>query len=128
MGLPQLFAGEWLLRGVGEPTRKSPALLSVSVQPPSFRSAAVVFAIVAVGPLPSKQVMALPYPTKSTICEFGSGQVLPKIDVPGCVKKTFPAGEIFIGGASGIGLKKGKKKSAGTDWPLELAGPNPIRR
>src|SRR5919109_783067 len=38
----QLRVGERRLRGVGAPTVKSPALLSVSVQPFWFRSAAVV--------------------------------------------------------------------------------------
>src|SRR5256884_8107736 len=70
---PLFRSGELLLRGFGEPITKSLALLSVSRQPPNFLTAAVVFPGFAVGPLPSKQFAALPYPTKSIMFVFGSG-------------------------------------------------------
>src|SRR5204863_5818853 len=52
--------------GAGAGLSKSPALLSVSVQPSFFRTPAVVFERVGAAALPSKKV-ALPYPTKSMI-------------------------------------------------------------
>src|SRR2546427_8963005 len=56
----QFPSGEAELRGLGAPTPKSAALLSVSTQPLPGRSAAVVLLSVAVGPLPSKQFAAEP--------------------------------------------------------------------
>jgi hypothetical protein len=55
-------------RGVGAPTVKSLALLSVSCAPADFLRAAVVLLSVAVGPVPSKQFapeVPEPKPTKS---------------------------------------------------------------
>jgi hypothetical protein len=43
------------LRGAGASTVKSAAFWSVSMQPPPRRCAAVVWASVSVGPLPSRQ-------------------------------------------------------------------------
>src|SRR5512133_1874608 len=42
VGPPHTLVGEAVLRGVGAPAEKSAALLSVSVQPPAARIAAVV--------------------------------------------------------------------------------------
>ena len=56
VGPPQPLAGLALLRGVGAPTVKSELLLSVSVQPPRLRRAAVVLERTAVGPAPSKSL------------------------------------------------------------------------
>jgi hypothetical protein len=53
-----------VLRGAGAAVMKSAPLASVSVQPPSRRSTAVVLLGAAVGALPSK-VPAVPKPTKS---------------------------------------------------------------
>ena len=50
----QLFV-ELELRGFAGETKKSVALLSVSVQPPAFLKSAVVLPGAAVGPDPSKQ-------------------------------------------------------------------------
>jgi len=71
VGPPHGFRGDALLRGFGAPAVKSPALSSVSVQPPTARSAAVVSLKSAVGPEPSKLFAELPYPTKSRILELG---------------------------------------------------------
>src|SRR5262245_1725470 len=60
-------AGSALGRGVGAPALKSAVLSLVSVAPPPARSAAVVLLSVGAAPDPSKQVAAVPYPTKSTI-------------------------------------------------------------
>ena len=49
----QLLAGELMLRGNGPDTRKSAALLPVSVQPPALRKSAVVLPGAAAGPGPS---------------------------------------------------------------------------
>ena len=57
---PQKNGSAVLLRGFGDPTLKSVAWLSVSVQPWLFLSAAVVLLRVAVGPLPSKQFVPVP--------------------------------------------------------------------
>jgi hypothetical protein len=51
--------GELVLRGFGVAATKSDALLSVSMHPPSFRKAAVVFDRVGAAPAPSKK-FALP--------------------------------------------------------------------
>src|SRR5215813_12450677 len=56
----QLFVGECEFRGVGAPTTKSLALLSVSVHPSVFLIAAVVLVVAAVGPVPSKQFAVVP--------------------------------------------------------------------
>jgi len=48
-------SGDDVLRGAGAPAAKSAALLSVSVQPPSARKAAVVLLSVGAAPLPSKK-------------------------------------------------------------------------
>src|SRR5690348_3157308 len=56
-----------VLRGLGAPTAKSVLLLSVSVAPAALRKAAVVLESVAVGPVPSKQFVPVPYPARSTI-------------------------------------------------------------
>ena len=71
VGLAHEFGGDALLRGFGAPAAKSPALSSVSVQPPAARSAAVVLLKFAVGPEPSKLFAALPYPTKSRMSGLG---------------------------------------------------------
>ncbi len=55
VGPPQKCAGEALLRGLGGPIVKSARLLSVSMQPPSLRSAAVVLVSAPVA-APSKHV------------------------------------------------------------------------
>src|SRR6266496_3754850 len=55
VGPPQTCAGDALLRGLGGPIVKSARLLSVSIQPPSLRSAAVVLVRAPVAD-PSKQV------------------------------------------------------------------------
>ena len=60
------------MRGLGTPEAKSFALLSVSVQPPSFLTAAVALARVGAA-VPSKK-LALPYPTRSTICAVCAGK------------------------------------------------------
>src|SRR5690242_9922424 len=65
------FGGLPLLRGAGAPVEKSPPLSSVSWAPLLFRSAAVVFESVAVGPAPSKQVALAPKPTKSMMPALG---------------------------------------------------------
>jgi hypothetical protein len=44
----------WVLRGVGAPTVKSAALLSVSTQPPPLRWADVAFVVAAVGAVSEK--------------------------------------------------------------------------
>src|SRR5215510_9034778 len=49
-----------VLRGPAGPATKSDELLSVSIQPPLLRTAAVVAPIVGVGPAPSKQFAPLP--------------------------------------------------------------------
>jgi hypothetical protein len=49
-----------LLRGFGAPVEKSAASLSLSVHPAAARNAAVVFVRVAVGPVPSKQLVPVP--------------------------------------------------------------------
>ena len=54
-----------VFRGAGAPAKKSPLLLSVSVQPAPARDADVVLLRVAVGPAPSKQFVVVPKPTKS---------------------------------------------------------------
>ena len=71
VGPPHGFRGDALLRGLGAPAVKSPALSSVSVQPATPRSAAVVSVKFAVGAEPSKLFAELPYPTKSRILELG---------------------------------------------------------
>src|ERR1051325_2134229 len=55
VGALQLFTGEALLRGFGAKTKKSAALLLVSVQPPASRKSAVVLLGAGAGPDPSKQ-------------------------------------------------------------------------
>src|SRR6267142_1091790 len=57
-----------LLRGKGAPVKKSAPMLSVSVQPPvpPRRQTAVVLLGADAGPTPSKQLAALPKPTRST--------------------------------------------------------------
>ena len=60
LGELQSLSGEPVLRGFGLPVAKSAALLSVSVQPPRARRAAVVLLGPAVGPAPSKQFAVLP--------------------------------------------------------------------
>src|SRR5438067_4321948 len=62
-----MFAVVALLRGFGAPIAKSALLLFVSVHPPPARSAAVVLAVAAVEPAPSKQFAVVPYPTKSAM-------------------------------------------------------------
>src|SRR5690349_23355920 len=53
-GSAQEFSGEELLRGEGAAAAKSAALLSVSVQPPDFRIAAVVLLSVGAAALSKK--------------------------------------------------------------------------
>lgn len=65
----QILVACAVLRGPGEPVAKSELLLSVSVQPPEARALDVVFEC-ADSAVPSK-LLAPPYPTKSTILEFG---------------------------------------------------------
>src|SRR5437899_5282790 len=62
-----------LLRGKGAPVKKSAPLLSVSVQPsvPPRRRTAVVLLGADAGPPPSKQLAALPKPTRSTAAPVG---------------------------------------------------------
>ena len=57
-----------LFRGLGARTWKSAELLLVSVHPAARRTAAVELERFGVGPGPSKQLAAPPYPTKSRIC------------------------------------------------------------
>src|SRR5471032_852204 len=57
-----VWIGDAVLRGFGAPKLKSVALLSVSVQPPRIRSAAVVLVRAAVT-VPSEQ-FAAPYPMR----------------------------------------------------------------
>ena len=71
----QSCTGVEVLRGFGAPVTKSSELLSVSKQPLSRRRAAVVFESVGAGPVPSKQVSAVPYPTKSISPEAVLGQL-----------------------------------------------------
>jgi hypothetical protein len=59
-GSPHTAAGLALLRGIGAPPAKSAPLLSVSVQPASPRSNAMVLDGAAAGPAPSTQLAALP--------------------------------------------------------------------
>jgi hypothetical protein len=54
---PQGASGEAVFRGVGAPMAKSELLMSVSVQPPKARMAAVVFVSAGVG-VPSEQPLA----------------------------------------------------------------------
>src|SRR6185369_6066942 len=63
----QLFVGEEVLRGLAVSGEKSSALSSVSVHP--LLSLKIEFALLgaAVGPVPSKQLADVPYPTKSMI-------------------------------------------------------------
>src|SRR5512142_2973043 len=68
---PTAAKGNRLLRGLGAPTVKSAALLLASTVPFPFRSAAVVLLKVAVGPLPSKQLVPVPKPTKSAMFAVG---------------------------------------------------------
>src|SRR5437868_3049696 len=72
---PQEFAAEAEFRGLAAPLAKSALLLSVSVQPPPTRRAALVLSSVAVGPLPSKLLADEPYPTKSAMVAFGTHPV-----------------------------------------------------
>jgi hypothetical protein len=59
------FGTDALLRGFGAPVVKSAVFPSVSVQPASLLSTAVVLLGAGAGPLPSKQLALLPYPTRS---------------------------------------------------------------
>jgi hypothetical protein len=69
---------EAVLRGLTAPAVKSAALLSVSLQPLLFLDADADAEIVAVGPVPSKQFVPLPYPTKSTTFP-PLGQLVPEV-------------------------------------------------
>jgi len=60
IGLEQLLAAENLLCGLAASATKSLALFSVSVQPANFLIAAVLFAVVGAGPVPSKQLAVDP--------------------------------------------------------------------
>src|SRR5262245_41877769 len=108
-GVVVLIAGRpsALLRGVGAPVAKSVELLSVSVAPPVFRMAAVVLLRVAVGPVPSKQFVPVPYPTKSMICG-PVGQTVPvAMSVATFSSATFPAPSAIamVPIASGVGRR-----------------------
>src|SRR5262245_61888191 len=65
-GAPHTLSVDALLRGVGAPLAKSAALLSVSVQPPAARSAAVVFDRLGVVGEPSNDDAAPPKPIRSS--------------------------------------------------------------
>ena len=67
-GYGQVTAVVLELRGVGVAATKSLELTLVSVQPLPFRIAARMLLGAGVGPVPSK-VVAVPYPTKSTMLE-----------------------------------------------------------
>src|SRR5579883_767993 len=92
-----------VFRGFGCRAEKSPALLPVSVQPPAARKAAVVLLKVVVGPLPLKQFVPLPNPTKSTMGP-PVGQA-PESRVPLFTSATFPAVALMLmlPLASGVG-------------------------
>src|SRR5918992_2390148 len=66
-----VLGGAEEFRGFGAPVAKSDALSSVSTQPSAERRAAVVLDRVGVGPVPSKLLAELPYPTKSRMSGFG---------------------------------------------------------
>src|SRR6476646_6248102 len=106
-GVVVLMAGRpsALLRGVGAPVTKSVELLSVSVAPPVFRMAAVVLLIVAVGPVPSKQFVPAPYPTKSMTCGPVGQAVAAGVSVVTFSNATFPAPSAIamVPAASGAG-------------------------
>ena len=91
-----------VLRGLGAPVAKSDALLSVSVQPPAARRAAVVFVRPA-ATLPSKQ-LAVPYPRKSTTLP-ANGQPLPLSAVVAFTSATLPVVALIAMApvASGVG-------------------------
>ena len=93
-----------LLRGFGAPTAKSAPLLLVSMLPSPPRSAAVVLLSVPVGALPSKQLAALPKPTKSTTFASAVGQA-PVSAVVLRLSATLPAvpAMAMVPVASGVG-------------------------
>src|ERR1044071_3488259 len=91
VGAPQMIAGEAVLRGFGALAAKSVALLSVSVQPFKPRTTALVALGAGVGPAPSKQVAALPYPTTSTTVAPEGHAVPLVINVLVLVNTTLPA-------------------------------------
>src|SRR6185503_2023513 len=97
----QLFVGDELLRGLGEPTEKSMLLLSESKQPPRLRRAAVVLLKLPVGPAPSKQLAVVPYPTRST-AHVGQEPLKAVVEV---VRATLPAPAAMriVPVASGVG-------------------------
>src|SRR5437763_8306065 len=82
--------------GTGAPVVRSAALLSVSVQPPEppRRRSAVVLLGAGAGPDPSKQVAALPNPTKSTIAPPGTHA--PDSNVAVRTSATFPAVALML--------------------------------
>src|SRR5262249_15957528 len=89
----QGLSGAAVLRGLGVPVTKSVLLLSLSVQPAFVRIAAVLLLRLGVGPVPSKQLVPVPYPTISTTVG-PEGQFVPLvIKVFTFSKATLPATE-----------------------------------
>jgi len=99
-----VLRGEAVLRGLGGPVKKSAALLSVSVRPPSIRDKANIL-LVPGAAAPSKK-FAEPHPTRSMICasEAGGQGVEPPLHPSDTVvlpsATLAPVALIFIGLAS----------------------------
>lgn len=98
----QRFNVDAVLRGFGAPEAKSEAFWSVSVQPFAALRTAVVLEGAGVGPVPSKQVAAAPYPAKSTIDAEGQEPVRAVVAL---TSATFPAVALIaiVPAASGVG-------------------------
>src|SRR5438105_13270417 len=84
----QTFPTE-LLRGIGPIRLKSNELLSISVQPLFFLTAAVVLLSTFVGDV-SEQLAVVPYPTKSTIPFVPKSGQVPLKTVVLFTRATFP--------------------------------------
>ncbi len=93
-----------LLRGLGAATLKSAPLSWVSMLPSPLRKAAVVLPGVPVGAVPSKQLAALPKPTKSTTLASASGHA-PDSALVLRLSATLPAvpDRVNVPTASGVG-------------------------